>query len=381
MTTPPTPLAPPPASLIEQATIPLVARTTAECCDLAVLYYGRFLCPLLRLYLSLVIPAVCFVFGMMQFVGGGSALMIATLVLVSKPLGLLTISGAARSTFNQTFDRYVPWGSQRISPANRLSRVTASMLSGGSLIAIIALLLATIDDRVGPGRVTQLGPIGASTFVLLLTGLLLANAAFIHGRDYDISSALRRTFLSHMLVRFLVVLPLGLSWVYDAPSVFSIISWVWLPLASLFLLFRAHRVEVAVLTDIDANIFGRNERGPSEHAIGFLSALVVVFSALVLFVALILGSELLLRTLGANTGILDPLWEGFRGTTETSGMALERLFQFPRFGAVVIAGGLFVYQLARLALYFLFLDARIRHDCWDMELLLAREARRVEEGA
>ena len=381
MTTTPTPPSPPPASLIEQATIPLVARTTAECCDLAVLYYGRFLYPLLRLYLSLAIPAVCFVFGMMQFVGGGFALMIATLLLVSKPLGLLTISGAARSTFNQAFDRHAPLSSLRISAANRLGHVTASMLSGGSLIAIIALLLATIDDRVGPGRVAQLGPMGASTFVVLLTGLLLANAAFIHCRDYDISSALRRTFLWHMLIRFLAVMPLGLPWLVDAPSVFYLVFLIWLPLASLFLLFRSHRVEVAVLTDFDENIFGRGDQQPLKHTARSLSAQFVFVSALMLFAALLLGSDLLLRTLGASRGIFDPLWEGLDGTVETVGMAFQRLFQFPRFGAAVTAGGLFVYQLGRLALYFLFLDARIRHDCWDMELLLARETRRVEEGA
>lgn len=370
----------PPASLIEQATIPLVGRSTAECCDLAVLYYGRLLRPLLRLYLSLAVPAVCLVFGMQQFVGGGFSLLVAMLLLFSKPLGLLTVAGAARTTFRRTFDQHVPWGSQRVNSSNRLGRLTASMLSSGSLLAITALVLATIDDAFGPGRVAQLGPIGATLFVLVSTGLLLAHAAFIHWRDYAISPALRRTFFSHLFLRVLAILPLGLTWLIDEPVVPYLIGTLWLPIVCLFLLSRYYRAELVALTDIEATIFQRDAERPLKRRTEvFLAFLVFLCGVLLLFV-FILGFDILLRTLGANIGLLDPLWDGMDGEADNLGVVLERLFHFPRFGAAVMAIGLFVYQLGRLALYFLFLDARIRYDCWDMELLLAREARRIEEA-
>ena len=59
-------------------------------------------------------------------------------------------------------------------------------------------------------------------------------------------------------------------------------------------------------------------------------------------------------------------------------LAFDALGFSPVFAATTLAASLFSYQLGRLAWFFVYIDVRVRRDCWDMELLLARESKRLE---
>ena len=50
----------------------------------------------------------------------------------------------------------------------------------------------------------------------------------------------------------------------------------------------------------------------------------------------------------------------------------------PRVVTALLATGLLVYLLGRLAWFLCYIDLRVRRDCWDMELQLIHEAQRLE---
>lgn len=54
------------------------------------------------------------------------------------------------------------------------------------------------------------------------------------------------------------------------------------------------------------------------------------------------------------------------------------LWNDPLVSATVTAVALFVYPLTRMAWFFIYIDLRVRHDCWDLELLMLEEAKRLE---
>ncbi len=59
-------------------------------------------------------------------------------------------------------------------------------------------------------------------------------------------------------------------------------------------------------------------------------------------------------------------------------LAMTLIGRNPLFAATFAVAALFAYQLGRVAWFFTFIDARVRRDCWDLELILAREANRLE---
>lgn len=72
----------------------------------------------------------------------------------------------------------------------------------------------------------------------------------------------------------------------------------------------------------------------------------------------------------------------YLGTSEDAQRyMMSYLSSDPLVVSTLLAAALLVYPLGRLAWFFCYVDLRVRRDCWDLELNIAEEARRLEEPA
>jgi hypothetical protein len=141
-------------------------------------------------------------------------------------------------------------------------------------------------------------------------------------------------------------------------------------------------VEQAVLSKMDRQLHDRRADELLQGEIGdlfFRSTMIGGFSLLIWWVMLLTvdsASELLLGL---------PIFG--RSKMDTSylsefGERFDYYFHFLATDAVVItaalAVALMVYPIARLAWFFCYMDVRVRRDCWDIELQIIQEARRLE---
>ena len=366
---------------IERVTIPLVPRTTAGCCDLAVMYYGHYVGPLARLYFTNALPAVCFVYGIQRFVGGGLAAAIAVLLLFSKPLGMLTVAAVWRTTFGEPFDWRDSRKMREAAGRDPLGEATESMLTAAAGLALCGLVGVSIEDEFGTGWLVQLGPGAAIGFVALVTLLLTIRSAYAHHQNHRPSRRLRRGFLWGEGLRLLLALPCGMLFVEDySVAATVVLLMLWLPFCIVIIITRSFKTEELTLADIDPELLvpDSEQRRRSVEKTG--PSLMIVICGLILALLLIFGLDAVIRTLGGAGPMLGPLGETASAGFSGLGTTLSSIINNPAFGALLVAVGLFVYQLGRIAWFFIFLDSRIRFDCWDMELLLAREAKRLDFG-
>lgn len=112
----------------------------------------------------------------------------------------------------------------------------------------------------------------------------------------------------------------------------------------------------------------------------FRSVAIVLFCGLLAWVLLwtadfasahLLGLPILLGRLKVDAGYLSDMGELIEYTAQF-------LWGDPIVITAALAVGLLVYPIGRLAWFFCYLDVRVRRDCWDMELQILQEARRLE---
>lgn len=360
---------------IERVTIPLVPRTCTGCCDLAVMYYGRYGGPLARLYLTIALAAVVFVYAMGRFVGGGPALVAAVLIVCSKPLGLLTVAALWRTTFGQRFDWHAL---EKGRPKSRGRVITESLLSIGAGMGFLGIAAAVLDDEWGAGWLVRFGPQTASTVVIVATLLMLVRVAYVHQRDYRPSRSLRRLFWQETGLRVIYAVPAVLAYFAGVAPLTILMFMFWLPLCLLLVASRSFKAEAVALADIDPDLLGAERQKRQKNVDYFGPGFMISVYGLFLIVLFIVGTDTIIRTLGGSGPVLEPFIESASSGFFGLGTALASIIYNPAFGAVVVAAALFVYQILRIAWFFVFLDARVRYDCWDMELRLAREAQRLE---
>ncbi len=362
---------------IERVTIPLRPRTASGCCDLAVMFYGRHAAPALRLWLAVAGPAVALVYGLGRFTGTDLALAIVAAVLVSKQLGLLTVAATVRTTFGEPFERPRPGAAAFRTRAGRLRELTRSIVTAAAAFAVAALIAATLDDAYGSGRLAALGADSAAVIVLLAVAvLLLRSQIFLHERHAP-GPGVRNGILRGTLLRLLLAVPLTPMF-FDSTRGWGIaVAVLWLPVIALIALRRSLRSERLALSEIDPAL----HTPQADAALGFGEmvgpAFTVVSAASILTLVALAAVEFAFTTAGLPGPISGPVGDSFGLEFFEPGFAGTALGRSPLFAASALAAGLFAYQLGRIAWFFAYVDARVRRDCWDMELLLSREATRL----
>lgn len=362
---------------IERVAIPLQPRLPSGCCDLAVMFYGRYLGPALRLWLAVAGPAVAFVYGFGRFVGTDLSLAIVTAVIVSKQLGLLTVAATVRATFGESFERPKADGDPRTGTA-RLTAVSWGLVSVMATVAAGFLIAATLDDAYGTGRLAALGAERAGAIVLIATAALLLRAQVFIARRHAPTRPVRNGIVLGTLVRLLLAAPLVMLFFDQTWALGVGLAIFWLPGAAALALRRSFHAERRALAEIDPALHTPQANAALSFNDMAGPAFTVTTAAVGLSLVALSAIEFAFTTAGLAGPISGPAGDSFDFEFFEPGFAFTALGRSPLFAASALAAGLFAYQLGRIAWYFAYLDARVRRDCWDMELLLAREAKRLE---
>ncbi|HVW01137.1 MAG TPA: hypothetical protein VHB77_12380 [Planctomycetaceae bacterium] len=120
-------------------------------------------------------------------------------------------------------------------------------------------------------------------------------------------------------------------------------------------------------------------QGAMEDLIGRLIGITVycVLLGIIVFVTLDWGSSFLLG-FPILTGRVHFDFNYAEEWTDAFRYYFSYVWSDPRVVTTMLAAGLLVYVLGRLAWFLCYIDLRVRRDCWDMELQLIHEAQRLE---
>lgn len=366
------------AAPIERVTIPLRPRTPAGCCDLAVMYYGRHLLPALRLLLAIAGPAVAWIYGLSRFVGTDFTIAIVALLLVSKALGVLTVAAVARTTFGEPFEHPFPPRWVRHSRLDRLREFTRNLLTAVAWLAGAALFVAALDEAYGTGRLSAMEPWQSAAVVTGLSAVLLVRSVMFISERHAPGRHVMRAMYRGLLLRGLTAAPLVLLLFDETWIVGIVLAIFWLPAYAAAVLWFSYGAERRALAEIDPSLDMTKDRPTHAWNDMLGPALLVAVSAVGLFVMCMAAIEYGLYAVGMEGPLLGPISDYLNPEFFDPALAVTLVGRNPLFVATFVGATLFAYQLARVAWFFTFIDARVRRDCWDLELILAREAKRLE---
>jgi hypothetical protein len=342
------------------------------------MYYGRHLGPAVRLFFAISVPALAFVYGFGRFVGTDVSLALITAIVVSKPLGLLTLAAVARTTFGELFERLGGDSETPRTVTGRLRELTRSIVTGGALFAGLVFVVATLDNAYGTGRLAALGSAPAAVIVLLIVALLGGRAAMFVSDRHRPGSAIKKGLWRGLLLRAAIALPLVLLIAPEGRLIGIVVAMFWLPVAVWIALLRSFDGEWYALAEINPAL----HTSRSERSVEFadMAGPFLVIAAAMCGLALVAsaGIDFSLQTMGLPGPWSGPLSEYLSFDMFEPGLAIAILVRSPLFAATTLAAALFAYQLGRIAWFFIYLDTRVRRDLWDLELLLAQEAKRLE---
>jgi hypothetical protein len=304
---------------LERAAIALEPRPVGNCLDLAVVFAGRQPGKFLSLSACFAVPLIVAICSVARVGQAGLLWAVAFLSLASAPLGVCLTAAATHAAFNEQWSLgQVLWNGIVVQWRTTVLAVVLRCVQ--TALPLLCLMpVATIDPPI------------VGLFLILLAALCLTPgiALGVYAGFLSESSALkpfRRQTHDHR-TQDLVHLE------YTE------------------LLFRALTVWAfgAVLW-------------------GVLALTVDVAATLMLGVPLILGriAEAVRSPWGEPQP--DEVLAAFLQFCTTDAAAL----------ATLAATALIVYAICRLAWFFTYVDLRIRRDCWDLEVALAEEARRLE---
>ncbi len=340
------------------------------------MYYGRHLAAALRLYAAIALPAVALVYGFSRFVGTDLTVAIAAAVIVSKALGVLTVAAVARTTFGEAFEQPLLDRWTRRTRVDRVRDFTRSFLTAIACLAGGTLLLAALDDAYGTGRLAATGP--AAAMVVGLSAILFVRSAMFLSDRHAPGSQIRRGLFWGLLQRTVMATPVVLLLFDETRIVGIVLALFWLPAFAAIALWVSHGTERRSLADIDPSLNTKQAQAALAFGDVVGPAFLIVIAVCGLFGIAVAGMEYGLRTIGFEGPLLGPVWDYFDPEFFEPGLAFSLIAHSPLFAATCVAAALFAYQLGRIAWFFAYLDARVRRDCWDMELMLAREATRLE---
>jgi hypothetical protein len=342
------------------------------------MYYGRHVLPGLRLLLAIAGPAVALVYGLSRFVGTDFTVAVITSILTSKLLGVLTVAAVARTTFGEAFE--IPpaprWA--RRTRNDRLREFTRNLLTAVAWLAGGALFVAALDDAYGTGRLAAMERWQAAAVVTGLSAVLMVRSVMFISERHAPGRQVMRAMRRGLLLRVLMAIPFVLLLFPDTSIVGSVLAIFWVPAYLAAALWFSYGTERRVLAEIDRSLDLTNARQSQAWGDMVGSALLVAACASMLFIMCMSGIEWALSAAGLEGPLLGPAGDYLAPEFFEPGLAMAAIGRNPLFAATFLAATLFAYQIARVAWFFTFIDARVRRDCWDLELILAREAKRLE---
>lgn len=346
--------------------IALIPRTTSNCLDLAVVYFGRYYSVLFGMWMLVALPAALMVYFLTRWWELDWRFSIATVYFSSLALSVLVVNDAVPRLFSQS-DETDP-----IEP--RSSRG----LFGATLVLVLlgvggGLLLHNLGDAFGLSVSVQ--RIGEATGFCLAGVALLVQSSITVGRYQHLSWSMARAFYLGLSVRSLAAVGPALvlfppqSWVILLGLLLCIWPGMWV------LLRTGFTFERTCLNRIDPNWQATHVKkivrseGADLVARAFWMFLFWIGLTVLAFITMDAMITLLFQV---------PLFFGRVFTeTFTAKNALDLLQSDPLVLTTLTATALLTWPLARMAWLFAYLDIRVRRDCWDLQFRLADESQRL----
>lgn len=360
---------------LDQTTIPLEPRRVRGCIDVAAKFCGQHVTQILLLWAHVALPAAVLSYIITVRAEMDVRLTFVVVYVATALLGVLTVAGAARAVFGESFSPPI-----RNSAATKMFRAVL-MLSDVATVCVGAVVLADISaDILGTDFVA--GYVELFWYLLLFLLLCVRLFVFTAVRAVAYPGFLRA--LGHNVLRRGLI-AIGPFLLLFAPGVGVVLLGLLLCILSIILAVRmSFHPESTFLFRLDRQLYGRGIREllKTEGGNLFFRGVTIIFVAFLLTLIffftidqasnLLLGYPILVGRLGQ---VLPRDADGF---FQGIGTSLGMLFRDPRCLAVLTASALLVYPIARIAWFFCYIDLRVRRDCWDMELRFQQEARRLE---
>jgi len=370
---------------IDQATISLQPRNTLRCIDLAVRFYGRHLRTIAGLWLLVTIPACGLVYELAAYAEYDLRMALFVGYFATLPLGTLLMSGAAPNAFGEPFDLT---GGETTQDGNPFE-TTISLLNFAAVVLTVVLLAFNFDLEfarpVAQQETIRLAVLGT------LTGVLVFRSIIFLETSHRLTASSVRLFLYGLLrksVLFLgpmVCLFVGGSWI----GLWIFLGLLLCLLSCPFAIRTGFTLEKHFLAELDRKLHSRNTKEllkDETASLFFKGNGIVIFCGLlatVMFITFDVVSMLLFRfsiligRIGQSLGPVESYGNGFVFFDELVKDVIYLLTSDPRVLTTLVATGLLVYPIARLAWFFCYIDLRVCRDCWDIELQFAHEAERI----
>ena len=337
-------------------------------------YLGRFLPGVLGMWLLVALPAAAFVYVFAQW--GQLDLRLTALVIyfATLPLGVLVINDAVPRIFGRS-----PALAESDPPRSR------NGVFGLSAVLVIlglvwAYLAQNLGDRLGlsvTARVWSIGGgIGLAGFVVCF------NVAFRIARSQRIDWRTGRMFFLCLCLRSvcalgpaLMIFPPFSDWRLAVLLILITIPGIWLALRTGFLMEQTclYRLDPALCRPHVKDLF-KEETGELFGRAVWMAQFGCLIWAVV-FITIDAAASLIFRT-PIFLGRLGKVPSGAEAETYFK-LAWELLVNDPLVLATLTSTALLIYVINRLAWFFCYIDIRVRRDCWDLELQIARATRRL----
>ena len=347
-------------------TIALIPRTTSNCLDLAVVYFGRNYPVLFGMWMLVALPAALLVYLLTRWWELDWRFAIATVYFSSLALSVLVVNDAIPRLFPQ---------SDEATPDDRRS---SRGLFGATLVLVIlgiggGLLVRNMGDAFG--LTVSLQRVGVAAGFCIAGVALLVQSSITVGRYQHLSWSMARAFYLGLTVRSLAAIGPALvlfppeSWVILLGLVLCIWPGAWVLIRTGFTFERTclGRIDPHWQATHVKKII-RSEGADLVARAFWTNAFWMGLTALA-FVTMDAAITLLFQV---------PIFFGRAFTDAFSGeRAVELLQTDPLVLTTLTATALLTWPLARMAWLFTYLDIRVRRDCWDLQFRMAEESQRL----
>lgn len=355
---------------------PIIAfrpRTTNQCLDLSMRYFGQFLPGVVGVWLLIALPATAFVYFFARLGQLDLRLTVLAIYFSSLPLGVLLINDAVPRLFARS-----PGESDR-------SASSRSGVFGLSVVLVVlglgwAWLAGNLGDRLELSLQARAWAIGGG---IGLAGFVICfNISIRVARSQRIDWRTARMFFLCLCLRSLCALGPALmifppfnDWRLAVLLILTTIPGIWLALRTSFLMEQTclERLDPALCQDHVRDLF-KEETGELFGRATWIAQFGFLIWG-VIFITLDAAASLIFRT-PIFLGRLGNVPAGTEAGTYFH-LAGELLLKDPLVLSALTATALLVYIINRLAWLFCYIDIRVRRDCWDLELQIAQATRRL----